>query len=246
MTSALPEDHEIQNHFLASFAPEDCRPRVEDAVCYLGGPDYRPKPNILRRVDKALSLAEQVVAPMAAFAFVPVLKADHDGVILDGNRRIPEITAKDWHQAAVVVASVATLGPGLEEKCRALSQTEPFSAIVLDAVGVAFLDRLGQMVGRESRRQARMRGLYSGPRISPGLGQMDLHLQNLLFDLVDHQALGVELTEDLIMKPFKSISEFRALTSRPQEPAPTHKCMHCDLLTCGFRRSAPRKGHPDS
>ena len=143
-----------------------------------------------------------------------------------------------------IAASVATLGPDLEEKCRDFSRYEPFAAIVLDAVGVAYLDKLGELVECEALRQAQIRGLFCGARYSPGLDQVDLNLQIQLFELVDIQALGVELNEDLIMKPFKSISEFRAFTSRSQEPAPEHKCQRCDLMSCGFRRSEAIKGHP--
>ena len=124
-----------------------------------------------------------------------------------------------------------------------MSRCEPFSAIDLDAVGVAYLDRLGELVGREASRQAHNRMLFCGARIRPGLDHADLSLQIQLFALVDFQALGVVLTEDLIMQPFKSISEFRALTARPQEPESDPKCKRCDLMTCGFRRSAPLKGH---
>ena len=212
-------------------------------LCYLGGAAYRPKPNILSRVDKALNLAEGLVAPAAAFTVLPVQKADRKGVLLPGDRHLCAGRVADWREAAYIAASVATLGLALEEKCRELSSSEPFTAIVLDAVGVACLDKLGEMVGREADRQACLRGLYCGARISPGLRSADLSLQTLLFDLVDAQALGVELTADLVMKPFKSISEFRVLASRPQEFAADHKCRHCDMLDCGFRRTDPDRGH---
>ncbi len=212
-------------------------------LCYLGGAAYRPKPNILRRVDKAMNLAAGVVAPAAAFAIIPVRKAGRDGVLLAGDRHLRTDNVTGWHEAAYIAASVATLGPDLEEKCRELSSSEPFTAIVLDAVGVACLDKLGEMVGRETDRQARMRGLYGGARICPGLQRAELSLQTLLFDLVDARGLGVELTADLVMKPFKSISEFRVLASCPQEFVADHKCRHCDMLDCGFRRKDPDRGH---
>lgn len=242
MALTLPVKSDSQNHFRVSFSPGDCRPRVADVVRYLGGADYRPRPHILKRVDRALSLAEGVVAPAAVFSILPVRQADHTGVMLNGNRPILAGVGADWHQAAYILASVATLGPGLEAKCRALSRSAPFAAIVLDAVGVAFLDKLAVLVGRESQRQATSLGLHSGVRISPGLCNIDLSLQTELFDLVDSQALGVELTEDLIMKPFKSISELRAFTSRPPKPDSLDKCMHCDLMPCGFRRRFPKQG----
>ena len=233
----LAENRDKLPRFLTSFAPRDCRPPVEDVACYLGGAGYRPKPNILKRVEKALTLAESVVAPAAALAICPLRGVDSEGVILDGDRRIAVGPHEDWRGAAYIAASVATLGPGLEETCRELSRSEPFSAIVLDAVGVAYLDQLGELVGREASRQAQDRMLFCGARISPGLDHADLRLQIPLFELVDFQALGVVLTEDLIMQPFKSISEFRALTARPQDPESDHKCKRCDLMTCGFRRS---------
>ncbi len=244
MALKVSANHDIQTRFRVSFTPQDCRPQVEDVACYLGGAGYRPKPHILKRVDKALALAESVVAPAAALAIHPVRDTDAHGVILEGDRRIAVGKAACWHQAAYIAASVATLGPGLEETCRELSHTEPFAAIVLDAVGVAYLDKLGEKVARETRRQAQNRGLFCGVRFSPGLDQVDLRLQVQLFELVDVKALGVELNEDLVMKPFKSISECRAFTDRPQELAPENKCKRCDLMTCEFRRSDPIKRHP--
>ena len=239
----MSASHDIQTRFLASYSAQDCRPRAADVLCYLGGAAYRPKPNILRRVNKAMNLAAGVVAPAAAFAIIPVRKADRDGVLLPGDRHLRTGDVAGWREAAYIAASVATLGPDLEEKCRELRSSEPFTAIVLDAVGVACLDKLSEMVGRETDRQARMRGLYGGARICPGLQGAELSLQTLLFDLVNAQALGVDLTVDLVMKPFKSISEIRVLTSRPQEFAADHKCRHCDLRDCGFRRTDPDRGH---
>lgn len=244
MAQTLPAKRSSLNQFRVSFSSRDCRPRVADVVHYLGGADYRPRPHILKRVERALTLAENVVAPAAVFSIFPVRQANHTGVMLNGDRPIFAGVGADWHQAAYIFASVATLGPGLEAKCRALSRSAPFAAIVLDAVGVASLDKLAAWVGRESRRQAISLGLHCGARISPGLCNVDLSLQTELFALVDSRALGVELTEDLIMKPFKSISELRAFTSRPQKPESLDKCMHCDLLTCGFRRSTPKMAHP--
>ena len=232
----MAEDHDIQDRFLVSYSPQDCRPRVEDVACYLGGAGYRPTPGILRRIEKALNLAEGLMAPVAALAVLPILRADRDGVRLIGDRCLPGSLAGEWCQAEYVTACVATLGSGLEERCRAMSLSEPLGAIVLDAVGVAGLDRLADIVGREIENQARIRGLYCGARVSPGLQQADFSLQTHLFEMVDVQALGVELTADLIMKPFKSISEFRALGARPPVAATAHKCMDCDHPACGFRR----------
>ena len=240
----MAENRDKPTRFLSSFMPQACRPQMADVTCYLGGAGYRPQPNILKRVEKAMALAESLVAPAAAIGIWPVRGRDPAGVILDDDRHIAVGAAAVWQEAAQIAASVATLGPGLEAKCRELSPSEPFTAIVLDAVGVAYLDELGAMVGREASRQAHNRGLFCGPRSSPGLDRVDLRLQIKLFDLVDFQALGVELTEDLVMKPFKSISEVRAFSSRPQEPVLEHKCTRCDQMTCEFRRSAPFEGHP--
>lgn len=237
----MAADHDIQDRFLISFTPQDCRPRVADAACYLGGAGYRPTPGILRRIEKALNLAEGLMTPAAALAVLPVHKADRDGVRLTADRCLPGNLAGEWCQAEYVIACVATLGPALEESCRAMSPSEPLGAIVLDAVGVASLDKLAEIVGCEIENQARLRGLYCGARISPGLQQVDLRLQTVLFDLVDSCDLGVELTVDLIMQPFKSISECRALRSRPLASATAHKCKDCDLVACGFRRQAPKQ-----
>jgi hypothetical protein len=248
----MAADQDIQDRFLVSFTPQDCRPRVADAAWYLGGAGYRPTPGIRRRIEKTLNLAEGLMAPAAALAVLPVPKADRGGARLTGDRGLPGSLAGEWCQAEYVIACVATLGPGLEARCRALSPSEPLGAIVLDAVGVASLDKLAEIVGREIERQARRRGLYGGARISPGLQQADLRLQTVLFELVDSGALGVELTADLIMKPFKSISEFRVLGSRPPTGATAPKCMDCDLVACGFRRQAPKEaimidnGRPDA
>ena len=58
----MSADQDIQDRFLVSFTPQDCRPRVADAACYLGGAGYRPTPGIRRRIEKALNLAEGLMA----------------------------------------------------------------------------------------------------------------------------------------------------------------------------------------
>ena len=238
MTLSRSEKTTPPSQFMVSFSPEECLPRLEDAFCYLGGAGYQPKNTVRKRVDAAMTLAAEAVTPVATFSIWPVRAADASGVLLDDNRQISLGAAAECQPAAYLLATVATLGPGLEEQCRELSKSQPFSAIVLDAVGVAFLEKLGEKVAQESKHQADIRGLHCGPRISPGLNKVNLSLQPDLFDLVDHHSLGVKLNEDLVMQPFKSISEFRTFGSQPIEAGAPHKCRQCDLKACDFRRDS--------
>ena len=96
----------------------------------------------------------------------------------------------------------ATAGAGFDRKIQA-QRLRPSLQTIWDAAGTAaieaFCDALCDTLG-------------PGPsRFSPGYGDLPLHCQRELLELLGAASIGVGLTESLLMTPTKSVSAIRGL-----------------------------------
>ncbi len=99
-----------------------------------------------------------------------------------------------------------TLGTGFDALLRRISVKSAADTLVLQAVGTAAIEEWMDAVEDEIRRElAPCETLVS--RYSPGYGDFPLEAQRELLGLLDTpRAIGVSLTDTLLMVPSKSVS----------------------------------------
>ena len=112
------------------------------------------------------------------------------------------------HLAGCVSAFLVcgTLGAGVDALQRRLSAVSGADALIVQAIGAAFMERW--MDETESRIQAELApGEEMVRRYSPGYGDWPLEAQRGLLALLDtSRAIGVSLTDSMLMVPSKSVS----------------------------------------
>jgi len=205
----------------------------DEVLHFLGYPDDRkPFGRIAGLLGDMIREARRLARPRGVFEMLPVERADGLGL--------------DPMEAARLVAGLVTIGSGIEsqstELLRAGAVTE---ALLLDAAGSAAVeeaaDRLGALIAGETRNEPaddRSRASHLSCRVSPGYGKWPITAQRALFELLPHEALGVELLPTMIMSPRKSISFAMWLGADARPIAGLSGCSRCELETCRYRRSA--------
>lgn len=108
--------------------------------------------------------------------------------------------------SVAVVFGICTVGQKLERRIKELFQDEPHEAVVLDEIGVEIVRGLARDLRAIVKGRAAARGLKAGPGYRPGIGRWPLEAQRVLFARLPAGEIGVELNENLIMTPTRSIS----------------------------------------
>jgi hypothetical protein len=104
--------------------------------------------------------------------------------------------------------SVSSIGDELDEQVRELNQKgEILTAFLLDCAGVVALDKVGSAAAELAEKEAAERGWGVGDRLSPGsLQGWPMEGQHELCSLLPLEDAGISLSEQGILRPFKSAS----------------------------------------
>ncbi len=227
---------------IVRYNPADLAVRPDQVARYFGGAQYVPDPGTRERIAAAAAAGLRLIRPAAAVGLHPIVETIPGGdIVLADGAVLTGGAALCGPQNVYLAAVVGTLGPGLEAHSRELTRGgDLYTATLMDAVGVALLDRLGEILHGELSRRAAKRGLFCGCRLGPGLNGFPVEAQRLIFTLTDAGAIGVTLNDSLVMTPVKSIS-FLAPLGPARERPPAAKCDACGLKNCQFRQSKRRK-----
>lgn len=138
-----------------------------------------------------------------------------------------------------VIVLCATLGAPFDAWMRREQKRDMRRAVLLDALGSAYIEAACDAAAEEIA--GRFPGQYPTDRFSPGYGDLPLHAQHMLLDAVDAaRAVGVTLTDTLMMQPQKSVSAVIGLADTPQM-ARIRGCDHCGMNgTCPLRKVGKR------
>lgn len=187
-------------------------------------------------IDSQIEEAQRLIKPSYSCTIRKVLDAESPRTFIEGpviftSNIITGILSR-CHEAAIFVA---TVGAGLEERVSQLmNKGEMLKAVVLDAVGSAAIEKVACELEENVRRKALAGGAEISRRYSPGYCDWDIKQQKLLFDTLDGDSAGVELTKDCLMTPQKSISGIIGIGF--DQAITVSSCLSCSKKDCEGRR----------
>lgn len=156
--------------------------------------------SVAELLDQALSLAEA----RAVFTAAYIEEKGDDQVVIQGQRFKSRVLLKNLDGISRVFPAVVTIGGRLETTAR--QSNDLLTHYYLDAIGNLILaEARSQLI----RRLCRQFALDTLSWMSPGsLEDWPLEAQRPLFDLLGEApaAIGVQLTESLLMLPNKTVS----------------------------------------
>jgi hypothetical protein len=210
---------------------------IDSVARYFGGTGYKADAATRDRIRRAIDLASELVSPQGTYTLCSVAEISPGVQIFLENGSglfIPECFVDQG--VRLVATAIGTLGGSLEKQCRQLAgEGQIYESTLLDAVGTAMLDLLGEKISRTIAQDGHRLGLFKGQRFGPGLDGYPLEQQKILFGIADNESVGVLLNSSAIMVPTKSISFFLMLTKTVQKNEVTNKCNSCRLTGCKFR-----------
>jgi hypothetical protein len=138
-----------------------------------------------------------------------------------------------------VGVGLCTVGGALEELAtRRNAAAALLDALLLDAIGSAAAEATADALNARLCRWADRLGLHAAARRSPGYGDWETAGQEHLLALLPAAALGVSLTEGMMMRPRKSVSFAVNFVEEPPG-ARIAPCGRCGLPRCRHRMAAP-------
>jgi hypothetical protein len=198
---------------------------------FLGYPEGRkPFGRIAGLLGDMIREARRLARPRGTYEMLPVARAAELGLEPIDARRL--------------VVGLVTIGDGIESRATELLRAGAVTeGLLLDAAGSAAVeeaaDRLGALIAGDGRsdatgRASRARRLSC--RVSPGYGKWSIASQRALFELLPHEAVGVELMPTMLMTPRKSISFAMWLGADARPIAGLSGCARCGLEHCRYKR----------
>ncbi|MFQ5793973.1 MAG: hypothetical protein ACE5JP_02860 [Candidatus Bipolaricaulia bacterium] len=192
------------------------RLRVDEAKVW-GRMGYRNRDpaelnvQIREAFNRAMVLGQSLLHPVAGYRIMNVEKIDPEAhrIVIGGIELISENLIRLFGNASQLVVFVSTLGLQLEAEVQRLAEEvdDLLTAYILDTFASEALMSLTQ----ELVRALEDRVGIDGNRVTrywycPGYGDWDIREQQKLFQLIDTDALGVNLNRYCAMKPRKSYS----------------------------------------
>ena len=158
----------------------------------------------LQHLQRLIDTAIPLIEPKAAFKLCYIEKKLKDAVIVDGMRLKSKVLRKNIDPVERLFPYVVTIGPTLEKATRKIS--DPLEKYYLDVIGNVALTAARKYLHEHLCTKFAL-GKISF--MSPGsLPDWPLEAQSQLFQLLAgvEDAIGVHLTQSLLMIPTKSVS----------------------------------------
>jgi hypothetical protein len=198
-------------------------------------------PRIVERAEAALALARPLLKPVVLSSERRIVEHAADHVELEGR----PFACGEWAAARLapaqrLVAAVCTVGEALEAEVVRRFADDPVTALALDGIGSAAVDKLAAQACRRFQRRARADGLRGAVHCWPGSTQWPTEeAQPQVFALVDpggEYAADVRLLPSFVMRPLKSLTLIVGLT--PSARTAEHECDVCAVrASCRHRRA---------
>jgi hypothetical protein len=182
------------------------------------------------RLLSLIAAARSVLAAKAIYKVSYIDSKAEDAVVIDGIRFRSKVLHKHFEKVERVFPYVVTIGTGVED----LEKTsgEALEKYYLDLIGNAAVVKAREHVKSTLAKRYRLEGLsYLGPG---QLKDWPLEEQRPLFSLLGdvESAVGVTLTQSLLMLPRKSLSGIYFPTE-----IPFTACQLCPKRSCPSRRA---------
>lgn len=158
----------------------------------------------LQLMQRLIDTATPLIEPKAAFKLCYIEKKLKDAVIVDGMRLKSKVLRKNLDPVERLFPYVVTIGPRLEEASHKIS--DMLEKYYLDVIGNVALTAVRKYLRKHLSTKFAL-GKISF--MSPGsLPDWPLEAQDQLFQLLAdvEDAIGVYLTQSLLMIPTKSVS----------------------------------------
>jgi hypothetical protein len=200
--------------------------------------ECEPPARITSLVNDYLEYADYLIDTSYSYAIKHVFFAQDASVAIEGWITFEsKIIAQLLRQCEKVAIFAVTIGNRLEDMaCRLAENGSVLHARVLDAIGSRAAEKFVQLVQDSIAEEASAEGLCVSRRFSPGYCDWEVDQQRMLFQAIEGDSAGIELTDGYLMIPRKSLSGIIGLGSCSSDVEKYNPCNSCTQLDCPGRR----------
>jgi len=184
----------------------------EDAVLRGQGADpqiIRQRNSRLLQISKrALGEGMAYLEPQVVYQKLKVEAVQHERVVLENGKKLSgSLIINHLGPAEYVVLLVCTVGRGIDDYISTVMKEDILFGLALDGVGSAAVEALANAACKQFEDQAAAEGCQSSIPLSPGMLGWEVGKgQPEIFSCLDAAKIGVELSDQAIMTPRKSLS----------------------------------------
>ena len=159
-------------------------------------------------VEAAIELGQNLVQPLACYEHQPIRFSNPHCIEIDEAFSINSQKVFSWMEGCEgLYLTAVTLGSALDQKVAELSASSDVTrAFLLNAYGAEAAEALMIELDQHIKNLAREQGFETTKRYSPGYGDWDISAQKDLLGLIKAEQIGIQLTEQYLMIPEKSVS----------------------------------------
>lgn len=141
------------------------------------------------------------------------------------------------NSAKKIIVLAVTIGEEIEQMVtQYFSEGNYAYSVLLDAAATTAVESAADQMEKTFLPTMRAKGYQMKPRFSPGYGDWNLDVQPELLRLSNASAIGIHITESLMLLPRKSITAIIALTESACLLKPSSTCHDCSQKNCLARR----------
>ena len=211
-----------------------------DAVLRGQGADpsaiHRRSPRLVESAERALEEGSSLLQPRVLARRLLVEDQHHERLKFEGDGRLSGgLLTKHMGGAQEVVIILCTVGEALERRAVEVSREDNVYGLALDGVGSAGVEALANAACALFEKEASEADCQVTIPLSPGMVGWPVEQgQPQIFDLLDAAAIGVRLTESMMMVPRKSLTF--VLGMGKELIAGGRTCDYCSLKeTCRYQ-----------
>lgn len=183
-------------------------PVRSEVLRYLGHRGQELGPELDERLSSVMARSAGEVRPRWAWRAASIAKGPDGYEVAGCDLTLVGRSMEALLDGCVAVALLAvTCGPAPDRLAERDASRDPVGALVYDACAIDLVEQGADACCAKIGQWAADRGLACTKRYSPGYGDLPLSVQPAFLAAVDaRDRLGIELTEDLLMVPMKSVT----------------------------------------
>ena len=151
---------------------------------------------------------------------------------------IREVPSRDcFLEADQIAFAVVTIGDKLpNETSKLMKEGKLVDGVILDAIGSAAAETVANLINDEINNVVTELKLQYSERFSPGYCQWDVKDQQIIFNRLPAETIGVALTPAFLMTPIKSISFAVNVGKEILASRWENRCKFCEIGDCSYKR----------
>lgn len=211
----------------------------QEVLRYLGYQGQAVDADLDSLIDSCIAECERTAIPRTCYQLFDI-EPTEGGIAVCGTSLVLRDKSiyehlKDARRCAILAA---TLGAPYDSTIRVQQNQSMTKALILDACGTDYIEKVCDTVESEIKQRAAQEGLFTNFRFSPGYGDLPLEQQPQVTALLDtSRKIGLTCTPSLIMLPRKSVTAIIGFVSDPPPGQRKPACADCQFApNCTLRK----------